>query len=78
MEPASHGGDRTSKAPWGALKIGIKPAAQVMGRSDNTIRAYLNAWNAAADDGLCAPSSDLRPEDAAGKPAANDHLSTVQ
>lgn len=63
VETASHGGDRTSKAPQGAMKIGIKPAAKVMGRSDNTIRAYLAAWSAAAADGLCAPSSDLTPDD---------------
>lgn len=60
---AGHGGDRAS-APQGALeKLGVRPAAKVMGRSDNTVRAYLNAWNAAAADGLCAPSTDLTPAD---------------
>ena len=60
---AGHGGDRAS-APQGALeKLGVRPAAKVAGRSDNTIRAYLNAWNAAAADGLCAPSTDLTPAD---------------
>lgn len=44
-------------------KFGVVEASKIMGRSDNTIRAYLNAWNAAAADGLCAPSSDLTPED---------------
>lgn len=48
VEPASHGGDRASKCPQGHLKLGLKVAAEVMGRSHNTIRAYLNAWNAAA------------------------------
>lgn len=45
------------------MKFGINEAASVMGRSNKTIRAYLDAWNAAAADGLCAPSSDLTPED---------------
>lgn len=64
VEPASHGGDRASKCPQGHLKLGLKVAAEVMGRSHHTIRTYLAAWNAAAADGLCAPSSELSPDDA--------------
>lgn len=44
-------------------KLTIAEASSVMSRSEKTIRAYLNAWNAAAADGLCTPSSDLTPED---------------
>lgn len=45
------------------MKFGVNEAAAMMGRSNKTITAYLNAWNAAAADGLCTPSSDLTPED---------------
>lgn len=51
-----------SSRPQGQ-KLGIESAAEAMGRSHHTIRAYLKAWNAAAADGLCAPSSDLTPDD---------------
>ena len=44
-------------------KLTYSDAAKAMRRSKDTIRAYLTAWNAAAADGLCAPSSDLTPED---------------
>ena len=54
-----HGG----VAPGRHLKLGMREASRVMGRSDNTVRSYLNAWNAAAADGLCAPSTDLTPAD---------------
>ena len=46
-----------------SAKLGVVEATKVMGRSHETIRAYLNAWNAAAADGLCAPSTDLTPAD---------------
>lgn len=45
-------------------KLSVDMATKVMGRSHETIRAYLTAWNAAAADGLCAPSSELSPDDA--------------
>lgn len=51
-----------SSVPQGT-KLGVKEAARVMERSNRTIAAYLNAWNAAAADGLCAPSTDLTPAD---------------
>ena len=51
-----------SSVPQGT-KLGTTEAAKVMGRSKSTILAYLNAWNAAAADGLCAPSTDLTPAD---------------
>ena len=60
VEPAKRG--PKSFVPQGT-KLGTTEAATVMGRSKSTILAYLNAWNAAAADGLCAPSSDLTPED---------------
>ena len=44
-------------------KLGVHRAAAVMSKSHHTIRAYLAAWNAAARDGLCVPSTDLTPED---------------
>lgn len=44
-------------------KLSIIAASKTMSRSQDTIRAYLNTWNAAAEDGLCTPSSDLTPED---------------
>ena len=55
-------GSRSDIVPQGT-KLGTTEAAKTMGRSKSTILAYLNAWNAAAADGLCAPSSDLTPED---------------
>ena len=51
-----------SSVPQGT-KLGVKEAARVMERSNRTIAAYLSAWNAAAADGLCAPSTDLTPAD---------------
>lgn len=56
--PAKNLGPRTEIS-----KLSIIAAAEVMSRSEKTIRAYLNAWNAAAADGLCAPSTDLTPAD---------------
>lgn len=47
-----------------SIKLTGLEASKVMGRSRDTIRAYLNAWNNAAADGLCAPSSELSPDDA--------------
>lgn len=64
VEPGRAGDNQHGGVALGRhLKLGMREASRVMGRSDNTIRAYLNAWNAAAADGLCAPSSDLTPED---------------
>lgn len=63
---SGHGGNRRSNqdVPGDILKMGVVPAAKVMGRSHNTVRSYLTAWNSAAADGLCAPSSELSPDDA--------------
>ena len=44
-------------------KLSIAEAAREMSASNKTIGNYLNAWNAAAADGLCAPSTDLTPAD---------------
>lgn len=46
-----------------SIKVSALEASRVMRVSRDTIRAYLNAWNAAAADGLCAPSADLTPAD---------------
>ena len=51
-----------SSSPQGD-KLGVRRAAEVMQVSAQTITAYLNAWNAAAADGLCAPSTGLTPAD---------------
>lgn len=44
-------------------KVSFNAASSVMAMDKRTIRSYLDAWNAAAADGLCAPSSDLTPDD---------------
>lgn len=51
-----------SSSPQGE-KLGMVEAAKIMSKSDNTLRAYLAAWNAAAADGHCTPATDLTPED---------------
>ena len=63
VAPGAGQGARTSLPQ--AEKLGVDRAAKVMAKSNHTIKAYLAAWNAAADDGLCIPSSDLAPEDGA-------------
>ena len=62
-----------SSSPQGD-KLGVRGAAEVMQVSAQTITAYLKAWNAAAADGLCAPSTDLTPADGctAGMPDPED------
>ena len=60
---AGHGGSRSSASRDALAKLGIRPASKEMGVSDKTVAAYLDAWNAAAADGLCAPSTDLTPAD---------------
>lgn len=62
---AGHGGDRSKMSPGhlAGAKLGIAPAASILSKSHNTIRAYLKAWDAAAADGHCKPSSDLAPKD---------------
>ena len=56
------------------IKVSALEASRVVRVSRDTIRAYLNAWNAAAADGLCAPSTDLTPADGwtAEMPAPED------
>lgn len=44
-------------------KVSINRAAEILSKSINTIRAYLKAWDAAAKDGHCKPSSGLTPKD---------------
>lgn len=44
-------------------KVSVSTASLDTGMHRDTITAYLNAWNAAAADGLCAPSTDLTPAD---------------
>ena len=60
---AGHGGSRSSASRDALAKLGIRPASKEMGVSDKTVAAYLDAWSAAAADGLCAPSTDLTPAD---------------
>lgn len=60
-------GGRPSKtgAAGAGSKVSASQAAALMSKSKHTILAYLAAWNAAAADGLCVPSSGLTPEDGA-------------
>src|SRR5699024_3118636 len=45
------------------VKLGLFEAARKLGRSDNTVRAYLDTWDRLAANGLCAPSTELTPDD---------------
>lgn len=60
----AHGGDRRSnQVPARYLKLGWKEAKSVLRMGQDTIKTYLAAWDAAAEDGLCVPSDELSPED---------------
>lgn len=45
------------------IKVSVTVAEKILSKSHQTIRAYLKAWDAAAADGHCKPSSDLTPKD---------------
>lgn len=44
-------------------KVSIKQAEGILGKSQDTIARYLDAWAKASADGLCTPASELTPED---------------
>jgi hypothetical protein len=50
-------------APAGA-KLSVREFAKLTHQSDNTIRAYLDAWESAADDELVSHADELAPDDA--------------
>ena len=52
----ARGGEYTSKKT-------LNDASALMGKDKRTIKTYLAAWDAAAEDGLCVPSDELSPED---------------
>lgn len=52
----ARGGEYTSKKT-------LNDASALMGKDKRTIKTYLAAWDAAAEDGLCVPSEELSPED---------------
>jgi len=58
---------RAKRGPKGStpqgVKLGLFEAARKLGRSDNTVRAYLDTWDRLAANGLCAPSTELTPDD---------------
>lgn len=49
--------------PGTPLKMGVKSAAKRLGKDKRTIRAYLDTWDRLAANGLCAPSTELTPDD---------------
>ena len=62
--PQAHGGDRRSdQVAVSNLKLGLKASESVLRMNNRTIKTYLAAWDAAAEDGLCVPSDELSPED---------------
>ena len=64
VEPQAHGGDRRSNQVGAAhLKLRLKDSQAVLRMDHRTIKTYLAAWDAAAEDGLCVPSDELSPED---------------
>ena len=46
-----------------SMKLGLKDSQAVLRMDHRTIKTYLAAWGAAAEDGLCVPSDELSPED---------------
>ena len=46
-----------------SMKLGLKDSQAVLRMDHRTIKTYLAAWDAAAEDGLCVPSDELSPED---------------
>lgn len=54
----------TSRVAVGnSRKIGLKASESVLRMNNRTIKTYLAAWDTAAEDGLCVPSTELSPED---------------
>lgn len=45
-------------------KVSMVQFARLAGTTDTRVKRHLDAWNRAAEKGLCTPSADLSPEDA--------------
>lgn len=61
VEPGKQGGKHPVRGRND--KLTIDEAADITKMSDKTIRAYLKAWNKAADGLRCTPSKALTPAD---------------
>ena len=46
-----------------SIKLTGLAASERLGKSRDTIRAYLDTWDRLAANGLCAPSTELTPDD---------------
>ena len=56
-------GQGTSRSQDREVEVSVIEASRRLRKAEKTIRAYLDAWDRLAANGLCAPSTELTPDD---------------
>ena len=56
-------GQGTSRSQDREVEVSVIEASRRLRKAEKTIRAYLDTWDRLAANGLCAPSTELTPDD---------------